>query len=270
MILKKKINCYSLFQNKEFVYAFVFLNNLKKALANKNVIVSESYLNFSGNKLGLELFLFYRTKKLLVLQKRFVKKRKKFSLTKIKKGLCHKFFRLSNKNIWKSSQSCLNKKLTSIVLKINNLNSFITTKKRRDLESLYSLSKKFTSSIFSRRFNFLIDFLKLTVLFSDNKVANLVYLTAIGHLFKPLQKKNHTKYFLWLKSVFSFLLKKKNVRGLKISICGKLKGKTRSSNFKIVVGSVPTQSINKDIQCSKAHVYTVLGAFGFKLWVNKK
>jgi hypothetical protein len=109
----------------------------------------------------------------------------------------------------------------------------------------------------------------MAILFSLGKTTDLAFLIVIGQLFKPLQKKNHTKFFFWLKSIFSFLLAKNYVHGLKFVINGKLKGKTRSSTLKMSVGSVPIQSLNKKITFSKVHVYTILGAFGFKLWVNK-
>jgi ribosomal protein S3 len=62
----------------------------------------------------------------------------------------------------------------------------------------------------------------------------------------------------------------KAILGVKLIISGKIKGKPRSTTTCIQVGSVPSQSLAKDISFSKIHVYTLYGSFGFKIWVHKK
>jgi small subunit ribosomal protein S3 len=61
-----------------------------------------------------------------------------------------------------------------------------------------------------------------------------------------------------------------NILGMKFSINGKLKGKPRSSTNFIKEGNLPLQSFNKEIDFAKIHSYTLMGAFGLKLWVLKK
>ena len=61
---------------------------------------------------------------------------------------------------------------------------------------------------------------------------------------------------------------KKNILGIKFLVNGKILGKLRSSSKLISVGSVPIRTINADIMFSQSHVYTLYGAFGFKLWVH--
>jgi ribosomal protein S3 len=63
---------------------------------------------------------------------------------------------------------------------------------------------------------------------------------------------------------------KKSILGIKLIVSGKIKGKPRSSTTCIQVGSVPSQSLDKDVDFSKLHVYTLYGVFGFKIWIYKK
>jgi ribosomal protein S3 len=62
----------------------------------------------------------------------------------------------------------------------------------------------------------------------------------------------------------------KQILGVKFLINGRLKGKPRSNATTLLVGSVPVQSLEKDIQFSKLHVNTIYGVFGFQIWVYRK
>jgi ribosomal protein S3 len=61
----------------------------------------------------------------------------------------------------------------------------------------------------------------------------------------------------------------KSILGIKFIIQGRLQGKPRASNNIILIGSVPTQAFQKNIDYSLNHIYTKLGAFGIKLWIHK-
>jgi ribosomal protein S3 len=63
---------------------------------------------------------------------------------------------------------------------------------------------------------------------------------------------------------------KLSILGLKFVINGKLKGKPRSSVNFIKEGNLPLQTLNKNIDFSRIHSYTLMGVFGLKLWVLKK
>ena len=47
-------------------------------------------------------------------------------------------------------------------------------------------------------------------------------------------------------------------------------GKTRASTVKIAKGSLVLNTVNAGCINDKMHVYTLYGAFGFKLWINYK
>ena len=88
----------------------------------------------------------------------------------------------------------------------------------------------------------------------------------------------HSKFFIFINKYFNFLLSKSlkisssvsRLLGIKFCINGKLKGKTRSSNFMFVAGTVPIQSLAASIDYSKTHAFTIYGVFGIKIWVYRK
>ena len=88
----------------------------------------------------------------------------------------------------------------------------------------------------------------------------------------------HTQFFTFLKIVLKTLvidvIKMDSTLvkflGIKFLISGKFQGKARATKCLIVEGSVPTQTLSKNICFAKTHTYTLLGAFGLKMWVLKK
>ena len=128
--------------------------------------------------------------------------------------------------------------------------------------------------MFDKKFYLCLDITKITVLFLLNKIETKNFLNYIGKSFCSIHKKNHVRYFKLISNIFNFLVfkntKKDHVFGIKLQIAGKLKGKAIASQQLIACGSMPTQTLNKNIVFEKIHVYTTYGVFGFKLWVHKK
>ena len=98
-------------------------------------------------------------------------------------------------------------------------------------------------------------------------------------IFRSLSKKIHSRFLFFIKNVFKILIfdlkavdvpDKLSILGLKFAINGKLKGKPRSSVNFIKEGNLPLQTLNKSIDFSRIHSYTLMGVFGLKLWVLKK
>ena len=133
--------------------------------------------------------------------------------------------------------------------------------------------------LFSRRFNLLIDFIKITALFCEKKVPLQTFLSLLGQIFRILQKRKHSRFFFFLKYLFQLLvsnsefkssLAMSNIDGIKFVVNGKLQGKTRADSSCIQVGAVPIQSLDKNVEFSRLHVYTLYGVFGFRMWVYRK
>jgi len=124
-----------------------------------------------------------------------------------------------------------------------------------------------------------IDFLKLSSFFSESKISSNSYLYILGQIFRILPKRKHNRFIFFLKVIFTAIVEdfpKKfpeaspySIKGIKFIVHGKLQGKTRADSRCIQVGSVPIQTISKNIDFSRLHVYTMYGAFGFQMWVHR-
>ena len=251
--------------SKLFLYGFTFLKNFEKLLSKKGILVTERVLNFDNNQCFLNLTTFFRSIKMLNYR------RKGFML---------------KKNLRKTPSSILNLFSTSfklfgtnlIVVSLKNLNKNLD---KSIVNFFYKKAKRFTGILFARRFNLFIDFLKFSSFFFQSKISSNSYLFLLGQIFRILPKRKHNRFLFFLKTMFQSLVNElpkiypnvsttSSIKGIKFIVNGKLQGKTRASSSCIQVGSVPIQSISKNIEFSKLHVYTVYGAFGFQMWVYRK
>jgi hypothetical protein len=140
--------------------------------------------------------------------------------------------------------------------------------RKRLVYKLFFEFRKSADYLFPRRFNFFLDFLKLSTLFTRKLVLCSFYIKLIVEIFRILQKKRHGPFISFLKKFFNFLLANSPLlQGIKFSISGKLKGKQRSNWHSFTLGRVPIQSLHAQIDFAKAHCYTLTGVFGLKLWV---
>lgn len=242
--------------NIEFLYGFYFSNLLKILFNLRKVFITSLILNFSENKIYIDLDLFFRVAKVLFFKKaKFIKK------LKTKKSL--PFF---------TSLNFLNKKI--VVFNFKNINLKLKTKKIM-LFNLFKSNKRYAFNIFPRRFNFFLDFLKLSILFKENNIKASFFITILSEIFRILQKKKHTKFLFFLDKYFKSLIllntptNASSLLGIKFIISGKLKGKQRKSKSIINCGQIPIQSLHKQIDFAKLHAFTVYGTFGLKLWVYR-
>lgn len=254
--------------SKSFLYGFRFLNFFEKLLNKKGVVMTEKTLNFVANQAFFTSNLFFRTVKTIIY------KRKGSTLKGLvdSKPFCTK--NVSLEKLFSEQLKLLNN--TVIVFNCTNLNIEID---KKVLTSFYHKTKRFSNVLFTRRFNFFIDFLKLTSLFYQNKINTQSFILILGQLFRVLPKRKHNRFLFFLKLLFQALIEKNStslncsgssIVGIKFIVNGKLQGKTRATSGCIQVGSVPIQTIDKNIDFAKTHVYTLYGAFGFQMWVSRQ
>jgi hypothetical protein len=242
--------------NIEFLYGFYFSMLIKFLFNTRKIFITSLNLNFLENKIFISLDLFYRVAKLL-----FFKKTK----------LINKCNTLISFQVFKSL-SFLKKKL--IIYRFNVVN-FKIKQRKKILFDIFKVNKRYAFSIFPRRFNFFLDFLKLSILFKKNIIKASFFITVLGEIFRILQKKKHSKFLFFFIKFFKGLMEIQSLRneydllGIKFIIKGKLKGKRRKSNSIINIGQIPVQSLYKHIEFSKTHAFTVYGTFGLKLWVYR-
>lgn len=247
---------FSLFNSNTIVwlYGFSFLKSLKILLHKKNIILTKKNLNIVSNSFFINLELFFLTSKISTL-------RKKLGFLKT----------LKDNNIF---DTFIFKQFK--ILRINSIFfnfSIINFKIKKSI--VFFFFKKLKKSglfLFSRRFSFFLDFIKILSLFSNSQISAQVFLFFLQKIFKNLTKKNHNQFLSFLKTCFILLIvnskRKNSIKGLKLVINGKLKGKPRSSSTLLLVGNISSQTLDSKIDFSKTHVYTIYGVFGLKLWVS--
>ncbi len=253
---------------KTFLEGFNFLNFIEKFLNKKNILVTKKEFNFVNNRYNLNLGLFYKTIKLTNYKKRSLK------VTTTSKALIRNKV---GKNLSLSAlflKKFLILKNNLILLNIHLINSQVNESL---LKNIYQKTSRFMNILFLRKFSLFIDFLKISALFYQKKILVSTFLYILGQIFRVLPKRKHSRFLFFLKFIFQLFVNEfsgKNfegkIKGIKFVINGKLQGKTRASSSCIQIGAVPIQSINENIEFSKLHVYTIYGAFGFKIWVCRK
>jgi hypothetical protein len=246
-----------------FLLGLNFLKSFKQLLLLKNVTVIKDYLNYGLTTVSLKAFFFFGTNKLKLFSKKntFQQSPKKDSKLKTKNSLF---------NLLKNSFK--NYSFKNFSFDIVVLNPLIN---KKFLSYIYLKTKFYIRILFSRRFSFYIDFLKITTLFFQNKVDLKTFLYFITQVFKFILKKSHSKFFAFIEKIFIVLLnykiKNSSIQGFKFLINGRLRGKQMAGSYGIQKGSTFIQSIDANVTFSKSYTFiSKLGTFGFKLWVSKK
>jgi hypothetical protein len=238
----------------QYLRLLSFNQIFKRVLIKKKIDVSKQSFDNVNNKLFLVYDLFFQTQK-TINYKYKIKKYKKQKKNKKKHSLTNAI-------------KIFNDKISLSVLKFKNLNIEIEPE---ILKQLYSTTKRFNNILFARRFNLYIDFIKISSLFTQGKITSALFVNYLGLIFYRLPKNKHTRFLFFIKVLFDKILTIKNtqIRGLKFIINGKLQGKTRATIYKTIAGKIPIQTIQSEVLENIVHVYTLYGAFGFKLWTNK-
>ncbi len=250
------VNTRSVFSYLKFLKYFEFL--LKK----KGVFLVSRTLNTYNNQCYFLGNFFYSSAKTSFYKKK-TKKVTVFTVSKLIKisALFFKVSTLLKTSLFVVSFSVLNRLVNSDLLKF-----------------FYLKLKKYIPSVFQRRFLLFIDFLKILCLFCQNLVSLNYFLHILGQSFKSVDKRLHTQFLSFLKVLFEVLvvnLKQFSpslvvpIGGIKLVLSGKFRGKARATTKTVIEGSVPVQTISKNVIFSKISIYTLLGVFGFKIWVFK-
>ncbi len=259
-LLKKRLKTFEAINKKKFLLtnSILIKQEFTNALLQKDILVSTLNLSRANNNIILAINGFTRTSKLLKYRKLMTKRP---TITKIKRQTnLNKLFTGSFKN-----------KLSTDNVTINylNLNKLID---KKILSKNFKIFRKFSTVLFSRGFNLFLDFLKVITLIEQKQINPKAFLLILGQIFRNSNKKKHTKFVFFIKTIFDTLINSENsnILGLKFIINGKIMGKTRASTVKIEKGALSLNTINSDCLANQMHVYTLYGAFGFKLWINYK
>lgn len=287
---------------KEAINSISFIENLRNSLKRKNICLIDSNLNLRNNTGCLKLTVFYKTKWFVVKRKRlraYCAKTYKYNVEKKsnvrnkKKNLEVKEKSLETidtntdnnaeiyddsdygkqllfKNLVRNNRlfsRLLNNKHLS--LKIINLNMQLKKVKiiRKELKELCF---PFRNQLFSRRMYLYEDFLKMSSLLLIKKMKLSTYITVLGQIFRILPKKAHGVFYKFIEMLFSFLVDTENspVKGARLLINGKLKGRLRSSTANFLYGKIERQTISANVDYANTPIFTLYGTYGFHMWVN--
>lgn len=278
--INNTLNANEIFNSEAFIKA------LKRSFDKKGVLITSYNHTDSVETAHLSLEIFLKSAKLLKLRKkvkRLLKKKhttlkvkqkakntKRRIRTLIKKYKGKKRLVLRKKRIRHLTFStilkkCLKNKLVVINVRLINKREHFVLK-----ASILKQLIKFKRNLFSRRFNLFYDFIKLSSLFIRKEIDINTYCNILGSIFRFLPKRSHGKYFLFIKTLISTLIRHpgSKIKGIKVLISGKLKGKLRASIFKTSRGEIEIQTISANNDLSKTHIHTLYGAFGLTMWVN--
>ncbi len=141
---------------------------------------------------------------------------------------------------------------------LRSVNPLAFTQEKRFFKKYY---KRFKSFKFYRRLLHIINiatYLKSTKILSEFLIHTLCY----RHLRKQWKFIYTTIFFLE-----KFLYARPSIRGIKISIAGKINGSLRKKTFVRTFGSMPLHTLNTDIRYTENfHFSPRYGAFCLKLW----
>ncbi len=175
------------------------------------------------------------------------------------------FFR--QKGIYISKLSILG--VRKVVLKVRKLDCNMEV---NQLVTYWSQVKK---TLTFKRAAFASDLIQSSILLLNNQATAYLLNTFLVLMFTRLPKRQHSRFFVFLKKFFKGILSHSqsfngSILGMRLLISGKLSGKTRAQSFAVNVGQVPTQTLDCKIDYSFVPAFTMMGTFGFKLWIATK
>lgn len=243
-------------EKSSFLKNYLFFENFKYQNCKKRFITPIIQKVDKKNLSLQKVYIFYRTFKIIKYKKnieilsneKIIKQKQTFDFIKAKKNISN---RLKN----------------SIFYKIFILNYALN---KKNLLSNYVAFQGWKYSLFPRSISLFIDFVKIVDLVGNCKVQISVLGYLLGLVFKTLHKRKHGKFFQFIKELIVYFLKFKKIKGAQLEIRGRLKGKPRASNLQIKDGTLDLNSCVNKLEYTQINVYTLYGAYGFKLWINYK
>jgi ribosomal protein S3 len=155
-----------------------------------------------------------------------------------------------------------NKKL-NMVLNFRCINKDLHYLKTTQKKTLMSL-QKFRNTLFFKEC--------IKLLFHVVHTSNSANLLA-QFIASQLKKTKRHKFFLsFLKQTLVILLNSNlsEVKGIKVTVNGRLNGVPRASNKTILIGDVPAQTISVKLDYVQTTIHNSSGSYGLKVWVIEK
>jgi hypothetical protein len=222
---------------------------LTKIFFCKNFVLDKNFLITSGSTLVYNTNVFVCSQPFSKYKKKILKKLKNLNTSNIVSKIFNRKFKLLKINL--------------IKFKLKILNIYI---KHELLIKFYFIFKNYIN-LFEKRFYAFIDFLKIITLFSTKHITLQSLILIFSKIFSRLHKRKHSKFLVFLQTLFNFYVNNNCFKGFKMIIKGKFSGKTMASTSCIIAGNISIQSLKKNIEYKSLHSYTPYGVYGIKLWV---
>lgn len=239
------LNC-SVRKNLNLSILKVYLN---KIFYSKNFILDKDFISHNESILIYKINIFVCSQPLSKYKKKNIKQKFVFKKLNILAKILNNKFKGLKINLLKFTIKLLNPEINQELL-----------------VKLYHIFK-IHINLFEKRFYAFIDFLKISTLFSIKKITLQSLILIFSKIFSRLHKRKHSKFLVFVQTLFNFYVMKKYFKGFKLIINGKFGGKTMSSTNSLIAGNISIQSLKKNIFYSKIHTYTPYGVYGIKLWV---
>jgi hypothetical protein len=275
---------------KEAINSISFIESLKTSLNRKQIYLIDSNFNLRNNTGNLSLTVFYKSKWFVIKKRQLMgfyakrceinKKnrlfRNKKKILKVNKknteSMDNDFFPQLFINSLITNNRLFNKLLENknLILEITNLNHQFDSKAQELKKELITLCLPFRNKLFSRREYLYNDLLKMSILLLMNKMKLSTYVTILAQVFRILPKRLHNIFYKLIETLFDFLdtTEDSNVKGIRLLINGKLKGRSRSSTVNFSYGKIERQTLSANVDYAKTPIFTVYGTYGFHMWVN--
>ncbi len=160
-------------------------------------------------------------------------------------------------------------KIRKVILKLRKLDC------EMEVNQLVTYWSQIKKALTFKRTPFAADLVQTSILLLNNQATAHLFSTFLVLMFSRLTKRQHSRFFVFLKKFFKGILTHSqifngSILGIRLLISGKLSGKTRAQSFAVNVGQVPTQTLDCKIDYSFVPAFTMMGTFGFKLWIATK
>jgi hypothetical protein len=199
---------------------------------------------------------------------------------------CRRFFKKKRSKesilVRKSSESLLGisaflRSLSStygvrqVFLKVKRLDARIHP---RIVSNIWISLKRYTSYSY-RRNPYVLDLILVASSILVKEGTAFLLNQVLVSMFNRLPKRHHRRFLLFLKqfclSLCALDSRLNNcIQGIRFLVSGKISGKTRSKHFSFSAGRVSMQSLEVPVDYSSLTSFTVLGTFGFKVWIASR
>lgn len=154
-----------------------------------------------------------------------------------------------------------------IFLTFQNLNKGLSmklsTKEQNFLKKKILFFKRYSKNKFFK------ESLNIILIMAKTKNSAKLFSYFLADQIGALKRHNH--FLIFLKRILTLFIEAKfsKIEGVKVVINGRFNGAPRSKSRLILIGNIPIQTIEKNIDYYQTTSFTKNGTFGIKVWINQ-